>query len=258
MLAIHMPDELRDEVYAAIVKSLKNNATFVEEFNGLYFSTSDESKNTSISIFNYASDSTRAVLYYHKNTKPEETEIYTLPFNQYATHFNIFEHQFSDGNILADLSENANQLDTVVYLQGIGGLNTRIKFPHINEMVKQGRWAVTKAQIILSVPQDASIEEKQYPAPEELMLYRIDENGEETALNEFYSEDNSSYLGELYTDNQYIFDITLFMQRMLKGDYANNELLLKVKHGAINPARVVVAANGNSRAIKLQIVASRI
>ncbi len=256
-LTIKMPNKVRDEVYHALVRSVKNNATFVEEFKGLYLSIADESKNSAISVLDYGSINTGAFLYYHKNDKPKETKIYPLLFNQYTTHFNIFNHEFSKGNILADLSENSTKLDTVVYLQGMGGLNTRIKFPYINKMLESGeRWAVTKAQLVFSVPQDANILEKQYPAPKELMLYRVDENGEWFELQEFYHKKN--YLGELYSDNQYVFDITLFMQRIFKGDYTNSDLILKVKHDAINPARVVLGANGSSRAVKLKLVASRL
>ncbi len=259
VLAIKMPDNIRKNVHTALINSIKNNATFVEEFKGLYFS-SDGTENSSISVFNYISRDTKAVLYYHKKSEPKKVKEYPLLLNQYTTHFNIFSHEFATGNMLTNFNYNAK--DTVIYIQGIGGLNARVKFPYVKNMLKEGKWAVNKAELVFTVPQNIETSEKKYPAPDELMLYRVDANNQIFNLDEFLYEDNKNniktYYGELYTKNQYVFDITLFMQRMLRGEYKNNELLLSVKNEAINPSRVVIGANNNSQKIKLRLVASKL
>ncbi len=257
VIAIKMPDNIRQDVYEALVKSIKNNATFVEEFNGLYFS-SDDLENGSISIFNYLSNDTKAVLYYHKNSEPEKVKTYSLLLNKYTTRFNIFSHEFATGNMLTNFNYNAK--DTVIYVQGIGGLNARLKFPYINKMLKEGKWAVNKAELVFTVPQNIGNSGKKYPVPTELMLYRVDANNQIFNLDEFFYKGNNTemYYGESYTKNQYIFDITLFMQRMLRGEYKNNELLLSVKNEAVNPSRVVIGANNNTNKIKLRLVASKL
>ncbi len=258
VVAIKMPDNVSQDVYTALIQSIKNNATFVEEFNGLYFSF-DDTENSSISVFDYISADTKAVLYYHKNSEPAKAKQYPMFFNQYTTRFSVFNHEFSSGNILADF--NGNTQDSVIYLQGLAGLSARIKFPYIDEMLKEGKWVVNKAELVFTVPQSNNTFEQQYPAPDELMLYRIDANNQVFNLDEFFykKDDTERYYGELYTtDKQYVFDITLFMQRILRGEYKNNELLLSVRNSTINPSRVVIGANNNSKKIKLKLVASKL
>lgn len=258
LVSVKLPNTLMDEIYNQLDPSINGTTTFVEQFNGFYFRPNAGASNGGISIFNYIDSETKAVLYYRIDTVDYK---YNFGLNSSASRYNIFEHDYTTGDILADLNNPESQEDTVMYIQGLGGLKTKIEFPYLNSIINQGLWAVNKAELIF--PVESGTIKDFFPAPNSLIVKGIHANGHDFFLDEylFYDQSNgtTSYLGTSYNENEYKFNITVYMQKVFKGEHENNGLFLSIPDEATNPSRVVLK-NGNldSDKIKLKLTLTKL
>ncbi len=243
-LSIKLPDSFKDQIYSYLVSSISDNATMVELFNGFYLTPNQT--NEGISIFDYNDIETKAVLYYNDTSK------YMMGFNSTATHFNIYDHDNSTGNILADLDNPENKVDSVVYIQGIDGFETKITFPELDELINQGLYAVNKAELILPVVKETVTD--YYPVPESLKLELLNESGEKETLSVIVNGAIIEYAGTEYIDGEYKFDLTYYMQQVFSGKYVNNGFFISIPDEIINPSRVVLTNGNHSNRMKLVLV----
>ena len=63
----------------------------------------------------------------------------------------MFSHEFDAPGFLPDLDNPEAKQDSVVYMQGIGGLKVHIKIPELDQLKENGLWGVNRAELVLPV-----------------------------------------------------------------------------------------------------------
>jgi hypothetical protein len=262
LLAIKLPENLRDRITDLVTSSINDFTTFAQQFNGLYLTIDDSDPNpnpNSISIFDYTDAETKVSLHYHYDSDTTDMgRSYDFSLGGATTRFNLF-----NSNYLPGIENLTNEQDTVIYLHGTAGLRAKIMFPDLDEKIKEGLYAVNRAELIFQV--ENGTEEGIYPVPNNLILKRIadeDEEFDEYPLEEYSILDQygniSSYSGATYNNGEYKFDITSYMQKVFKEDYDNNGLFLSIPDESINPSRVVLTSGEHSNRIKLKLTLTKL
>ncbi len=223
------------------------DTSFYDFFSGMYIKSNDIPFNGSISTFSIIDQYSKVVLYYHNSV--EDSLSLNFSISQFSTRFNMFSHEHDAPDFLPDLDNPEAKQDTVVYLQGIGGLKVHIKIPELDEIKKSGLWGVNKAELVL--PVHHTNETGLYPVPLEVKIFGVSDEEERLFLDDYYNYSNNSYLGVDYTDNKYRFDITYRVQQILSGSIENNGFYIFPSSDYINPSRVVLTGPGHSNRMKL-------
>ena len=237
ILPIKFPDNLRDDFFDLISKI--DTTTFAQYVNGFYFTPSSSSPSKSISVFDYTDAETKAILYYQ--TLTTDSIEYPIALNSSTTRFNLFKNTYNEPSFLPDLDNPKNKQDSVVYVHGIAGLRTKIYFPNIDELNKQGRYAVNKAELFLTA--ESSVDTLLFTVPSNLILRELDNNGNlDGYLTEYINPQNRTYTGVSFDGKQYLFDITLYIQRVLDGKISNSGLVAMLPDESTNPSRVVLTS----------------
>lgn len=245
ILRVKIPDELCKDIHSY----LSDDITFVEAFKGFYFTPNESSDNNSIYLFDYLSSNTKAVLYYHTDT---DTTTYTLGMDITSERFNLYEHHHNSQGFLANLDNPYEEEQPVSYIQGAAGLRTEIALPALDEYINDGKlWGVNKAELILPSAEINEEDLKKYPVPETLVLEYYSEA--KTGIYKERTTGTDLLFGASYNDGNYIFDITTYVQGILKGNIPNNGLRVKVNGEKTNPSRVVLTNSDQTNKMQLKL-----
>jgi len=255
-----------------------NDSVFKDYFNGFYItaeSGTDEGTMARILINNsltrltmkYANDSTEV------DSTAERDFFYAhFSINEYSSQkINLFEHDHS-GTTLAGILDDENSVAPYCYVQGMSGVNTRFSFANLEEWMDQNPIVINKATMVFDVVPEEESGILYDDLPDRLMMASI--LGDETYepiydFNVLYSNDPTSAgygfggykKGEsqgLFSDTifTYRFNMGLHFQAMLDGAKADNDFILQLDDGLINPKFSKLWSNlpANERRIRLEIV----
>jgi hypothetical protein len=230
------------------------DTTFATFFHGFYIYSNPVVKDACIAAFNLFHTDTRLTLFYHNNSDTiSDTLRYSFPVGTYSTRFNMFQHKYSP-DIIANLNDPNAQ---VVYLQGGGGLNVNIELPDLDILKKQGLYAVNRAELVINADPYSLGDHNYYPTPKAAELYYRNDNGAMEFLSEYYTSDGN-YLYANYLDDQFVFDITYMVQKIIAGKKKNNGFVLTVKDSKTSPARIVLTSGKNSKPMKLKLTLTKL
>ncbi len=222
------------------------DTSFYDYFNGMYIKSNDIPYDGSISTFNIFDSYSKVVLYYHNSTDTLELSFF---ISQASTRFNLFNHVHDAVGFLPDLDNPEVKQDSVVYLQGLGGLKVKIKIPELDQIKEDGRWGVNRAELVIPAENNLLTEESKYPAPLKTNLYGVNSDGDLLFLDDYIG--STGYLGVNYEENNYIFDVTYHIQQILSGVVENNGFDLFPVANYVNPSRVALTGPKHSNKMKL-------
>ena len=228
---------------------LWNGSLFVNYFNGFLFKPESDPIDGSLSRFDLSGSNSEIIMYYHKNDTTAAN--YTFSFKSNCTRISLTEHEYNAPGFLPDLENPGIIEDSVVYIQGMAGLETRIFLPYLDQLKNQGIFGVNRAELIIQAELEPLTFETLFPAPSQLLLYSINADGNYDYLQEYYTQ--QGYIGAQYNDGKYIFDITYLIQKIIKGDIENNGLVIKLQNDYFNHARAVLTSGKHSRPMKLSL-----
>jgi uncharacterized protein DUF4270 len=156
---------------------------------------------------------------------------------------NKYEHDYSSAS-----SEFTTQLvdgDTTLgqkkfYVQGYGGVQSIVKFPHIRKWSVDGNIAVNEAKLVLPGFEGDEF----FDAPRQLSLFEIVGDGTGTVLPD--AGEGGSYFDGEYNEslNQYEFRITRYIQSLISDTTLPSQgLYLSVFGGYVYPERFIFKGN---------------
>ena len=230
-----------------------SDATFNNYFNGIWIKSDDTPEDAAISFFDLASAETKLSLYYHNSN--ESTLNYEFILNTTCLRANLFDHDYNSGNIITDLSTQTQIEDSVLYIQGLQGLKSKIVIPGLDNFSEDKNWAVNRAELVFSVADNSYTFESSYPAPENLSIFGISENDELIYLNQYLT--TNAYLGIAYSENKYKFDVTQRVQQIIRGTAINGFYII-VRNGYEDPSRVILGGSNHSNNVKLVLTLTKI
>jgi hypothetical protein len=246
LFRIPMNTILGNKIIEAPSDVLASNKSFKEMFKGLYI-TMDPLMNPgtgAILYMNFYNSLSTIYLYYHNDEN--DSLLYRLSLNSTSLlRFGNFNHygyaeatpEFRNQLLNGDTTLG-NQL---IYLQSMGGVKTKIRFPYLMNWVKDHKIAVNEAQLIIKNHEPASV----LVPPSQLSLFNINDEGTIAVLpDQFESE---QYFDGNYTNGTYRFRITRHMQDILNNEDPNNGLYLMISGASVNSTRVVLNGPQNAQ-----------
>jgi len=196
-------------------------------------------------------------IYYHLSTNPEEVKSFMVSANSpYCVKFNMFTHDYTNATFNTLINDTLSIQDSVSYIQGLGGLRTRVHIPYLKGLNDLGSINIYRAELVVKTAPDYLSLESTYPAITKLMLIRIDNENEYYPLLEYAGE--LSYVGEYYNDGEYRFDIANYVREIMNDDIQNNGLFLFPATGSENLNRSVITSGSNSNSMKLIITYTKL
>jgi len=249
-----------DSVYFSI-------ARFLEFFNGIALIPSEN--NSAISFFNLKSASTKLTIYYKAIYQPNPSEeVYKYggrsktfdlrdftvgQTNTLGTSVNFFEHDYA-GSPIEPILNNAEPLSDTGYLQGMAGVQMRLKLPTLHNL---GNIIVNSAflEVISPVSEADSIF---VPAPSmEIRLDPLDvANNQINNLN--YVDYARPAFGVIELDSttneeirKYQMLVPFSIQRLSSEESGNRDIIIRIPENGVNnvtltsqflnPFRLIVA-----------------
>ena len=234
--------------------ALVSQSAFQDHFNGFYLTANEFFGGTgAITNMDMISAVTRVSLYY--SNSEEDSLFYEFDINSSTAKINLFDHDLSTADDAFKINHlNDNIEDTVSYIQGIGGVYTKLTFPFCETWKDSMPLAVNQAEIILSLYDTSSIQEF-LPANEYDLLVK-DEEGQFVRIFDNFL--GASYFGGVLDDGEIRFNIATHLQDYLEDKNDQNEFYLFVKSQAFTPNRSILTSSLNSKNLKFKFTYTRL
>jgi hypothetical protein len=213
------PSFINDVFYNAPAGQRASNLVFKNNVKGFYI-TLDKTQAGPGGTFMFNMGSAASVQIYYKNVNGTviDTGILTLPSSVAAAEI---KHTRSAA-VEAELNNATTGGRKVVYLQGLGGLRSKISFPNLKKFAQDlgGDVVINRAELVLRPQPGSTIPFAPLPR---LAMYRYDiakqrifiQDGDVTDPRSFGSTAPGGFFNT--QDQQYRFLITAYIQDLLRG-----------------------------------------
>jgi Domain of unknown function (DUF4270) len=220
-------------------------STFPTFMKGLYITANNTSGlgegEGRILTYNLAANTSVMRIYYHNDSTHNGNVLYFDFYTSSVPRFATFSRV-----------QPATILDTVQtkytsYIESMGGAKTKIQFPYLLNLIKQGNIAVNKAELVVKVdPSTLTWHQDSYEPPTALLLFGIADDGTSYLLPDL-TETPYYYNGSYdATNHQYVLNISRYIQQLLDKKVNNNGAYLVVPHiSAATKANRVVIGGGS-------------
>jgi len=255
-----------------------NDSIFKDYFNGLYITAEPVSQEGTMARIELANTKTRLTMKYANDstevdsTAERDFRYAHFTINEFSSQkINMFEHDFS-GTRLGQIINDENAITPYSYVEGMAGVNTRFSFANLQEWMDQNPVIINSATLVFDVVPEEQSGVLYDNLPNRLMIKTLlDDNSLEQIydFNVLWSNDATQQatrfggykkpesLG-LFSDTTYTyqFRMGLHFQAMLDGTKSDNDFVLQVSDGLINPRNAVLWSNlpDNEKRIRLEIV----
>ncbi|MFH2094095.1 MAG: DUF4270 family protein [Bacteroidota bacterium] len=259
MIKINCSGLMQEFMNADTLNFIDNDA-FLEYFKGIVVTTYDPynepgGTNSCILYCDLLSSSTKMIMYFH------DTVSYSFPFiiNDNSERINAFEHDYSSV-IFRNNIDNFALEDSVIYLQGMGGVKGKIVFPGITGWRSMANIVIHKAELLINIETNES-SAGLYDVPGRLTLRAINDDGTTSLLlDDPANNQYGNYFGGYYDDDEmyYKINITRYFQNLLGGKYSDNGLYLFPYDKRITANRVVVTSGSHTKRMKLMVTYTKL
>lgn len=228
---------LAEKLVSASDEEMSNNTAFQDFFHGLRVEAVPVTSSGQIIAFNLTSSMSEMSLYYQNDEADSLRYDYLL--NSNSVRFGNFSHDYTlgDSRFKAQVLEGDTTLGAEInYIQPLGGVTTRIFFPHITRWADSGPVVVNEARIFLE-----GYEENPYlDPPLSIVLVRFTEEDLQLVLLE--QLEGTDYFGGVYDEenNRYWFRITSYIQELMNGSIEDHGLGVVVNGAAYTASRFVM------------------
>ena len=193
---------------------------------------------------NMSSALTGLVLYYHNDST--QNARYTLSCTDKCARFTHFDHDYAssqNNNFLNEVLHHQTSVgEQVLFVQGGGGIKTRITFPYLEHAFDQfdQRVAIHRAELVIT---NVDLNEEYLTPATALTLQGISKSDSTIRFlpdDDYYT--SSAYYGGVYNaeKHEYRFRITKYVQQLIlnQGDWSNCINLI-VRGSAVRPHRLI-------------------
>lgn len=253
----------------------RNDSIFKDYFNGLYItaeSASEEGVMARVQLNNalsrisirYANDSTEV-----DSTAGRDFVWSHFTINEFSSQkINIYENDHS-GTYLSTIIDRPTATTPYAYVQGMAGVNTRFSLVSLAEWMAKAPIAINSASLVFDVVPEEESGIAIDDLPNRLMLGTILSDDSYEPIYDFLvlvnSQQTSQFGGYkkadsmgMFSDTTYVykFQIPLHFQYMVDGEKPDNDFILQLDDGKINPRISKLWSNlpTNNRRIRLEVV----
>ena len=214
---------LGNKILTAPTDALATNAAFVKFFKGLHVAASPVNNNGAMLNFSIAYGYSKMVVYFHNGNDPADDSLhFEMPLNQICGRFIHVDHNnyLDAGQDLKRqiLNHDSAQGVNKLFLQGMGGVKIKLKFPFIKNLGKGKVIAINDAILQLKNMENDTV----LSPPPSLIMVRQDSVGRVGYLID--DNEGSAYFGGTYDADtrSYFFRLTQHLQKVVQNAYSNH------------------------------------
>lgn len=122
-----------------------SQSAFNDFFKGFYIAPDTGTGYSNSILFFDMIDGLSAMTVYYSNSSSDSLSA-TFPINSNCAISNFFKHQYSNAQILDEISGQV-EMDSVNYLQGMAGVRVKIKFPWLKNL---GKISINHAELVIT------------------------------------------------------------------------------------------------------------
>jgi hypothetical protein len=265
LVAVNMDMSLAQKLISADTLDMVNNEAFLNYFKGLYIKPEPVQQGgaiVSVDMIPTANFLGSALVLYYTNPGDTVSKSHAYYITSFSSRVNSFKHDYSQTAFYPKLNKETST-DSLIYIQSIGGLQSKLHIPGLEEWRDSSEIAINKAELVFHIDTTAS-DFRKYPLPNQLLLTYINKDGVETLPRDhaFYP---LYYGGYLQSDYTYRFNITQHLQSILtketgKETYVNdnNGFFLTPFNKNDELRRVVLKGSGSKQGITFTVTYSKL
>ena len=262
-LRIPLDNSFGQRLLSAGSEVYETSEKFIEYFNGIYVEAEDmvSPGEGSILYFDLVSEFSNVTLYYHNDSiEANDSLSYVFLINNNSVRVNRIQHDYEkslDNNFKQQIINHEESLgEEKLFIQGLGGVRTVVKFPGITQWLDSGNVVINEAKLILT---NMNYTEENEP-PTSMLLFNTTENGNYVFTRD-QKKQGDDYYGGLYDEGSqsYFFRISLHIQDLMAGetDYGLS-LFPNGKSIWANETTLYGTQAGGSQKFRLNIIYSKV
>lgn len=196
-----------------------------------------------------------ALTMHYRNLVTGDTLYYNFVIRSLTGKYNYFEHDYTTAEIPLQeqvIDQNHTSADQQVYIQAMNGVKVEIEFPYLNELRDTSNLAVSRAELIVPVSEEAI--ESGFTPPNGLFIFGIDEEGRSFLLDD--RPISGGFNGALYDaeKKEYRFIIPRYIQQVMSGEREHYGLEIVPEKASYSARRTVLNGPDHpDRPMKLQL-----
>lgn len=243
--AVYIPlnHEFANRIFQADDNVYENDTTFKDTFKGILVKAGASTN----AILKLSIDTGTYINIRYQYSADSDTLDYKLYINgTNNAKINMFTHDYSSSVFQNEINA-AEPQQTYSYIQGMAGLNTKIRFPYLETFKTSEKLNLYRAELILPVADETFSISGKYPEAQSLIILGETSDGEQYLLNEYRSS-AGTYVGEYFDEDTktYHFNITKHIHDILYENAENMDLNILILGGSTNMYRAVLHSGSNS------------
>jgi predicted small secreted protein len=260
VLGAHLRIRLSDQFGQYLLNHQDDLNNRLKDFlKGLYIDAVSHTGNEGyMLITNMTSALSGMTLYYHNDEN--QPQRYTLSCSENSVRFTHFDHAYSTSvnpDFIQEVLQGQTTLgEKVLFVQGGGGVKTRITFPYLENTFAQydNKVVIHRAELVIT---NADPNERFFIQPSILTLQGIRKSDNAIRFlpdDDYYT--NANYFGGTYdaSKKEYRFRITKYVQQLiLQQDDWSNTINLIVRGSAVRPHRLVFEGTNPASPSRLRL-----
>ncbi|MBO4581248.1 MAG: DUF4270 domain-containing protein [Bacteroidales bacterium] len=218
----------------------QSTAAFVNYFKGLYVIADYCQGDGNIISVNLTNDNSLLTMYYHNNESAQKTYRFVISDSSVRVGYvNHFDYQDADADLQSQLQGNTASATERLFFQTGLGVKTIVRFPYIQEMFKNKRVIIHRAELVATRMDDSDT--NKYKVPSSLLVNYYDTVKKYLVTVPDYTL-GSDYFGGVYNKktDEYRIRITKQLQYMLDGGVNAEELNMFITAAATRMSRMVI------------------
>jgi hypothetical protein len=205
----------------AAATNFSTNELFIKFIKGLHLKVNEAQSSGpgGITFLNLTDSSRLDVFYKSTSGTTIDTAVMSFPIASREQPVAAqFTHDYTGTNVQTQLDNPNTQYD-FTYVQGLGGLRTKIDFPYLEKLKELGNITINKAELIVTVVGGT---DNYKPSPR-MIIYTTDIAKQRQFIPDFSTDPQVSLadteFGGFYdaSKKRYKFVVTTFLQDILKG-----------------------------------------
>lgn len=234
----------------------ENLAAFQNYFKGFHIETQAESGNGVLAYVNpwsYTSPS-KLVLYYKNDV--EDSLFFNYNVEVGTVRVNKFSHTYTFTPVAAALL-NPEPGQNITYVQGMGGVGTRIRIPSLASWVTKKPVSVNKAELV--IPVDITNADTLF-RPQRLSMMAVSPQGVYSSIEYGFGQ---TFIGGIYDRSKKVFTFNLakHLQKIANGLVENTDLIIVAdgyRSNVTNSLSQVTLDFSPGKGAKLSIIYSKL
>ncbi|MCS6916606.1 MAG: DUF4270 domain-containing protein [Chitinophagales bacterium] len=238
-------------------EGLSSDSNFKKFFKGICLApdTQVTPYGASILYINLQSALSGLRLYWHTPTR--DSLEFSFPISTGEVRTNYFRHHYGQSRVSQYVQQPSAEGDSVVFVQGCGGVKTRIWIPYLSQL---NGVVINKAELLITSLLDDQRTDSLFPPPDQLVCITLDSSGKDVALPDFTGalQFGGTAIKKVTINRrsyvQYRFSIARQLQELVDGKRTDRGLFLIPFRRAEVANRLVAGGANRSDPARMQLI----